>query len=154
MLLHLACICLHRAGAAMVKRLGQPIDAFWRTQARLVPAAQEIFTIVAIIGDIDARFRNPFVPFAAFMAASVFLEHYLLMKDASSEERLSVMMALMISVGQHNPVTASLAVQLAHQVKKSGIDPSALDKVRTLGFFESYFAVTYRSNHSRCRSTA
>lgn len=127
--LHLASICIHRAGSAVVKRRNETIDAFWRTQSRLIPAAQQIFIIVAVIGDINTRFRNPFVPFASFMAASVFLEHYLLTRDVQSEERLNAMMALMISVGKNNAVTASLAVQLAQQVKASGIDPSALDKV-------------------------
>lgn len=100
-----------------------------RSRSRLLPTAHEIFAIIAVLREVDALFRNPFVAFAAYMAAFVFLEDYAATQTRSSEEKLNALLALMITIGHKNPVTASLAVQMAHELQATGIDPSALDKV-------------------------
>ncbi|KAM5341902.1 hypothetical protein ACJ41O_014933 [Fusarium nematophilum] len=130
--LHTATICLHRIGAARAKKHNIPVDVLSGTQARLLPAADAIFGIVASLGDVTAMFRNPMVAFAAYMAAYVFLEDYTTSQDGQSEMKMNALMDLMITIGQHNPVTASVAVQMAHEMRKTGIDPSAVDKVQGL----------------------
>ncbi|KPM37238.1 hypothetical protein AK830_g9317 [Neonectria ditissima] len=130
--LHTAAICLHRIGAARAKKYGSPRDILSATQARLLPAAYEIFNIVASLADVNAMFRNPMVAFAAYMAGFVFLEDFLDSSNQQSEANMSSLMDLMVVIGHQNTVTASLAVQMAHAVQKAGIDPSAVDRVKPL----------------------
>ncbi|KAM0245921.1 hypothetical protein ACHAP5_005071 [Fusarium lateritium] len=77
-------------------------------------------------------FRNPLVAFAAYMATYVFLEDYIALQTSASEMKMSALMDLMIAIGQENQVTASAAVQMAQQLRKTGIDASAMDKVQGL----------------------
>ncbi|KAM0432073.1 hypothetical protein ACHAQK_009989 [Fusarium lateritium] len=77
-------------------------------------------------------FRNPLVAFAAYMATYVFLEDYIASQTSTSEMKMSALMDLMIAIGQENQVTASAAVQMAQELRKTGIDTSAMDKVQGL----------------------
>lgn len=128
--LHTASICLHRAGAARMKMHGDGNATLLNSQTRLFLAAEDIFAIVALLVDIDAQFRNPFVTFAAFMAASVFLDDYTTTQKKQSEDRFGALLDLMIVVGESNSMCASLAVQLAHQSFRAGVDQNAIQKVR------------------------
>ncbi|KAF4951549.1 hypothetical protein FSARC_12880 [Fusarium sarcochroum] len=130
--LHTASICIHRVGSAQAKKHNIPADVLAGTQARLLPAADAIFNIVASMADVSSMFHNPLVSFAAYMATYVFLEDYVSSQDKSSEMKMTGLMNLMITIGHENPITASAAVQLAHSLLKTGIDPSALDKVQEL----------------------
>lgn len=127
--LHTAAICLQRIGAARVKKYNLDPTLLSGTQARLLPAAQEIFNIVASLGNINAVFKNPFVAFASYMAAYAFLEEFLSTQDRQSEEKMESLLNLMIVIGHQNPVTASLSIQMAHELKRTGVDASAVDKV-------------------------
>ncbi|KAH7122935.1 binuclear zinc transcription factor [Dactylonectria macrodidyma] len=130
--LHTAIICLHRIGVAKIKKYNIPRQVLAGTQVRLLLAAQEIFTIVASLADVNATFHNPMVAFAAYMAGFVFLEDFVDSKNQQSEEKMTALMDLMVAIGHQNSVTASLAVQMAHAIQRTGIDSSALDKVRGL----------------------
>ncbi|KAL2694875.1 hypothetical protein Neosp_001464 [[Neocosmospora] mangrovei] len=66
------------------------------------------------------------------MAAYVFLEDYTSFQNHDSEMKMNALMDLMITIGQENPITASVAVQMAHELRKTGIDPSAVNKVAGL----------------------
>lgn len=127
--LHTAAICLQRIGAARVKKYNLDPALLSGTQARLLPAAQEIFNIVASLGNINAVFKNPFVAFASYMAAYAFLEEFLATQNRQSEEKMESLLNLMIVIGHQNPVTASLSIQMAHELKRTGVDASAVDKV-------------------------
>lgn len=63
------------------------------------------------------------------MATYVFLEDYIGTQNSASEMKMTALMDLMITIGHGNPVTASAAVQMAHELRKTGIDPTAVDKV-------------------------
>ncbi|KAK7423802.1 hypothetical protein QQZ08_008845 [Neonectria magnoliae] len=130
--LHTAAICLHRIGVARAKKYDSPRDVLSATQVRLLPAAHEIFSIVASLVDVNAMFRNPMVAVAAYMAGFVFLEDFLATSNRQSEANMASLMDLMVAIGHQNTVTASLAVQMAHAVQKAGIDPSAVEKVKPL----------------------
>ncbi|KAF4981973.1 hypothetical protein FZEAL_2319 [Fusarium zealandicum] len=132
LLLHTATICLHRIGAAQAKKHNIPVDVLAGTQARLFPAADAIFGIVASVADVSAMFRNPMVAFATYMAAYVFLEDYASAQTSESEMKMNALMDLMVAIGQENEATASVALQMAHELRRTGVDPSALSKVQGL----------------------
>jgi hypothetical protein len=128
--LHTANICLHRAQAAEMRKRSLSKDLPSSPPERLLASAQEIFAIVAIIHDLEALFLNPLVAFATFMTAFVYLDDLSNFHNPKSEERLLALMDLMVVMAIRNPMTASLAVQLAKELHKSGIDKSAIEKVR------------------------
>ncbi|KAF5020027.1 hypothetical protein F66182_7963 [Fusarium sp. NRRL 66182] len=130
--LHTASICIHRVSAARARKYNTPMDVISGTQDRLIPAADAIFGIVAALPDVTAMFRNPLVAFAAYMASYVFLEDCLASHSKDSEMKMNALMDLMITIGHENPVTASVAIQMAHELRRTGVDPSAVDKVREL----------------------
>jgi hypothetical protein len=127
LLLNTALICIYRVAMA---RPHIVMAAAPDIQDKGLPAAQTIVTIIAIVGDIDTRFRNPLVAFAAYVAASFFFDDFVANHDPQSEEKLMALLNLMIAVGKQNTFTASLAVQLAQALKTSGVDPDAVEKVR------------------------
>lgn len=128
--LHASTLCLYRAATARAYMENQPVPAI---EAKAHPAADQIVTIIALATDIDARFRNPFVAFAAFMAASVFLQDYVKTHNDSSVQKLMALLDVMISAGMQNPgIPAALAVQLAQEMERTGLDPRAMSKVRPL----------------------
>ncbi|KAI9163174.1 Citrinin biosynthesis transcriptional activator ctnR [Paramyrothecium foliicola] len=129
--LHTSTICLHNAGKARVK-VSRAQDTFLRTETKVLPAAHEIFDILAALADIDLLFRSPFVAFASFMAAMVLLDDFAATQNPESDERLGILLNLMIAIGEHNPYTASLVVQLHHSLYKTGTDKLALEKVQHL----------------------
>ena len=136
--LHTASMCIHRAGA--VRGLGRPQyeKLVEKTAARNLSSGEQIFAILAGIADIEALFHNAFVPFACFMAGTVFLEDSVMNQSKPSEEKLSALMNLMIAVSRTSAMTASLTIQLAVQLKKTGTDPHAMEKVRLSSFLHRF----------------
>ncbi|KAF4495855.1 Zn(II)2Cys6 transcriptional activator [Fusarium agapanthi] len=130
--LHTASICIHRVGAVQAKKHNIPADVLSNTQARLVPSADAIFNMIASQPDVTTMFGKPLVTFAAYMATYVFLEDYVSAQNRTSEMKMTALMDLMITIGRENPVTASAAIQMAHELRKTGIDASAVDKVQSL----------------------
>lgn len=131
--LHTATVCICRAEVAEIKKTDKDSHQLHSITTRSLTAAQEIYTTVALIGDVDAFFQNPFVGFAAFMAALVFLEDYATSHNGQSEERLDALMNFMVLISKRNPGTASLTVQLAQEMQRLEVDKYAMKKVpRTL----------------------
>ncbi|KAH7140961.1 binuclear zinc transcription factor, partial [Dactylonectria macrodidyma] len=123
-----AIICLHRA--ALWRMQSQPVpDYLMRlSQARLLPAAEEVLNVLKIVSDLHKALQNPLINFAAYVAASVFLE------DAHSDSghsrsNLEFLLRVMVAIGKNNPVTGSLATQLADEMKQCGIESAVLEKV-------------------------
>jgi hypothetical protein len=132
--LYTSTICLYRAATSRVNLASEddadalprlPIDANERVQI----AAQQITTILAMAMDIHTRFRNPFTAFAAFMAAFVFIKRDHESGTRSNMDKVNALMDMMVTIGSENAMTASLAVQLAHELMKTGLDPLAMNKV-------------------------
>ena len=128
--LHTASICIHRVGLVRARGASLPAGPPQDTAARLLTSAQAIFAIINALSDLHLLFANPSVGFAAYMAALVFLNDFATTHSRTSEERLGTLVNLMIVIGNESVVAASLSLQLAGHLKKSGIDPHALDKVR------------------------
>ncbi|KAH6886411.1 binuclear zinc transcription factor [Thelonectria olida] len=130
--LHVATICLHRIGVARAKKYAISPEILSGTQLRLLPAAEEIFRIVASVADVSGMFRNPLVAFAAYMAGFVFMEDFLDARSSQSEAKMGALMDLMVAIGHQNMMTASLAIQMAHALRRTGVDPRAVEKVTDL----------------------
>lgn len=129
MQLQTAVICLCRAAWSRARAEGGPIPDL---DSKVTPAAQHIVTVIALAADINDKFRNPFVAFAGFMAASVFHKDWMHTRSDESGRKLTALLDVMVSVGSHNPgFSAMLAVQLAREMEKTGADPAAMSKVRT-----------------------
>ncbi|KAJ4246258.1 hypothetical protein NW762_013608 [Fusarium torreyae] len=129
---HTASIFIHRIGSAQAKKHNIPVEILAGTRARLPPAADAIFDIIASLANVSTMFRNPVVSFAAYVAAYVFLEDYTNTQNRDSEMKVTGITDLMITIGHEDPVTAAGAVQLAFQLRRHGIDPSAVNKVQGL----------------------
>lgn len=127
--LNTAVISLYRAATG---RARSATNAAPSLQSKALPAAQEIVTAIALASDINTRFKNPSVSFASFLASSVFLEKYMTERDDASIQNLMALLDVMISVGLYNPgFPASLAVQLARELDRLGVDPLAMERVRS-----------------------
>lgn len=133
--LHTARICLYRAAAGREKRQQQgssspPVH----TISRCLPSAHQVVTIAALVFDIHARFQNPFIAFAVFMSALALLKHYEVEADPESYAKLMGLVDIMVAVAGEieSAMTASLAVQLARELARTGVDPYAMHKVAAL----------------------
>jgi hypothetical protein len=100
-----------------------------QSQVRLLPAAEEILNIFRMITDINAALMNPLLSFSAYMAALVFLEDFMTEHNHQSEDNLNFLLLIMVAVGQTNAVTRSIAIQLAEDMKQSGINSSVIERV-------------------------
>ncbi|KAH8660168.1 fungal-specific transcription factor domain-containing protein [Xylariales sp. PMI_506] len=143
--LHMAVISIHRVAAARSNNACSPFAQLDLRQQypsahggvapaeRSLASAHVVFSIITTaVSDADALFVNPFVAFAAFMAALAFLEDFLANHSPRSEECLGALMDIMVAMAGRNLVTASLAIQLAQHLNKSRIDNSAMAKVQHL----------------------
>lgn len=132
--LHTARICLYRAAAGRERRQKQGAPPSVHTIAKCLPSAHQVVTIAALVFDIQARFQNPFIAFAVFMAALALLKHYETTGDEESYTKLMGLMDIMIAVATEieNATTASLAVQLARELARTGVDPFAMHRVAAL----------------------
>ncbi|SPN99754.1 related to Zn(II)2Cys6 transcriptional activator [Cephalotrichum gorgonifer] len=130
--LYTAIICIHRSLTARARRCKAAAGLIFDSNARMHASAGKVFDIVARAGDIDTMFYNPFVAFASFMAAMVFLDDYSTSHSNQSEGYLKSLMNLLVLIAENNPMTASLTVQLAYELERTGIDPSAPEKVSHL----------------------
>jgi hypothetical protein len=141
--IHTAVICLHRAALLKIRQLMLPEYLMLRSQARLLPAAEEILNIFRKTTDLDTALKNPMMAFSAYMAALVFLEDFMTDHNHPSEDNLDFLLRIMIAVGNTNAVARSLATQLAIDMKQSGIDSSTMEKVQrtTPLFFSQCFVL-------------
>lgn len=134
--LHTARIFLYRASATLARQqrgggggIGCPRPTI---DNKVYDAAESIMTIVATVWDIEARFRNQFVAFGAYVSAFTFLMILSVTGEQKCRERVLALLDLMIAVGHQNQSTAVLAIQLAKEIYRKGVDDTALTKVRSL----------------------
>ncbi|KAI8411902.1 hypothetical protein FOFC_08511 [Fusarium oxysporum] len=124
--LHTALICIHQSA---LTRSQVEMAALPTTKARVMESAVQIMITVALVTDLNTRFRNPLVSFASFIAASFFLSDFLTTGDLQSEANFTALMTVMVEVGKNNMFTASLAVRLAQTLRASGVDQGTVGKV-------------------------
>jgi hypothetical protein len=129
--IHTAVICLHREALSKMRQLSLPEHSMLQSQARLLPAAEEILNIFRMITELDAALKNPLMAFSAYMAALVFLQDFMTDHNHQSEDNLDLLLRIMIAVSKTNAVARSLANQLAMDMRQSGISSSSItEKVR------------------------
>ncbi|KAH7030637.1 uncharacterized protein B0I36DRAFT_322160 [Microdochium trichocladiopsis] len=138
--LHTSVIAIHRKLTARVRDAGaspsgtsDPAVAEGQlaaSSARMLVSADQIFSLLVTTSrDPTVDFSNVFVTFGAFMASFAYLEDYTATQNPASEQKLGVLMDLLVAGAESNSIAASLAVQLGHEMYKSGMDRSALGKV-------------------------
>ncbi|KXJ94963.1 binuclear zinc transcription factor [Microdochium bolleyi] len=99
--------------------------------ARMLVSADQIFALLVATSSQDpsADFASLFVTFAAFMASFAFLEDFAASQSPASEHKLGVLMDLLVAGAEGNSMAGSLAVQLGHEMYRTGMDRGALGKV-------------------------
>ncbi|KFY48869.1 hypothetical protein V495_00960 [Pseudogymnoascus sp. VKM F-4514 (FW-929)] len=103
-----------------------------QSQDRLLLAAKEIHNIFRKVNDLEATLKNPLMAFSVYVAALVFLEAFVSDHNHQSEENLNFLYNILIAVGRTSAISKSLAIQLAMDMRQSGFDASALEKVKGL----------------------
>ncbi|KAK3320316.1 binuclear zinc transcription factor [Cercophora scortea] len=131
--IHSAIICLHRAALtrARTHQLDLPDYLRRQSQARLLPAAEEILGILRMTTDIHAAFKNPLLVHSTYTAAIVFLDDMTAEHSHQSQSNLDFLLNILVGLGRTNVVTRSLAIQLAMDMKKRGYH-SAMDRIKDL----------------------
>ncbi|KAK4104399.1 hypothetical protein N658DRAFT_541196 [Parathielavia hyrcaniae] len=150
---HMATIQLHRVALGLLHQYDQTVTAsahlITESQARRDSAAQGVLAVFRTAGGegLGRAIRNPLLSFAAYMAASVFLEHCLSMSRGEgrgggsgrheSEDSLKFLAQTLVFYARGSPLVRANAFQLATDMKRAGYDSSMMDSVtgqiQTLG---------------------
>ncbi|EGY20859.1 binuclear zinc transcription factor [Verticillium dahliae VdLs.17] len=134
-IIHMSVICLHRAAISKIKAFGLPESTIRSSRARLVCSAEEILIIFRMMSDINENLKNSILTFAVYLAAQVFLEDLEpTEKDDSQQDNLDFILRIMILSFKtlHNPVSGSMAVQVALEMRQRGLDSPAVEKATEL----------------------
>lgn len=142
---NMATIQLHSTALGVMKRRSLDPRLQARSQACLLPAAEGILAVFRAAGDgVSTAIRNPILSFAAYMAASVFLDDHLQAgaeapgergkerSNRQSEDSLHFLARILIFFGRRSPLVRANAFQLAADMKRTGYDASMMDKVMDL----------------------
>lgn len=132
LILNSSVITLHRAAVSKIKEHDLPENLLLRSTGRLLPAAEEILDIMRLVSHIDVAFTHPFVGFSVFVAASVFVDDFKNEPSRQCQDNLGFLLNIMIAFASRIPTMRSLAMELAHDMSRSGIDTSSMEKVRGL----------------------
>ncbi|GKT79405.1 binuclear zinc transcription factor [Colletotrichum tofieldiae] len=107
------------------------------SKARLACAAEEILTIFRMMPDINEKLKNPILTFAVYMASLVFLNDLdSTEEDCLRQDNLDFILRIisLATKTMNNPVTGSMAVQLATDMRQRGLDSAAVEKVPKIAF--------------------
>ncbi|KAF9872761.1 hypothetical protein CkaCkLH20_09624 [Colletotrichum karsti] len=102
-----------------------------QSSARLVTAAEEMVNIFRMMSDINQKLRNPMLTFSVYMASLVFLDQPKSAEpDYQRQDNLDFILRLMILAAKTsgNLITKSMAIQLAMDMRRLGLDSAAVDK--------------------------
>ncbi|KAF4827288.1 hypothetical protein CGCTS75_v008364 [Colletotrichum tropicale] len=134
-ILHTSIILLHRAALSTIERVGTPHHMIRQCRMRLVAAAEEILNILRMMPDVNDMLKNPMLTFSMYMASLVFLDQPTSTEpDYQRQENLDFTLRLMILAAKTwgNPVTRSMAIQLAVDMRQRGLDSAAVEKATEL----------------------
>jgi hypothetical protein len=141
---NMAAIRLHRTALGLTRHHVLDFEMVSRSRGRLLQAAEGILAVFRAAGDgISTAIRNPLLSFAAYMAASVFLEDHLhaaaagglgqagMMQNRSwqSGSSLDFLANILVFFGKSSLLVRANAYQLALDLKRTGYDASMMDKV-------------------------
>ncbi|KAK4233570.1 fungal-specific transcription factor domain-containing protein [Achaetomium macrosporum] len=124
-------ICVSMAVLHLHRSSSQP-SSQWNLNSRLLPAAQTILSVfhaAHTANFLGTAIRNPLLPFAAYMAASVFLADCMRIQQSqselrsqSSETNLAYLAdTLVLYAGKESPLVRANALQLAGDLLRAGI---------------------------------
>ncbi|GKT55759.1 binuclear zinc transcription factor [Colletotrichum tofieldiae] len=136
-IIHTAVICLHRAALSTMLSYGLSEHMMRHSKARLACAAEEILTIFRMMPDINEKLKNPILTFAVYMASLVFLNDLdSTEEDCLRQDNLDFILRIisLATKTMNNPVTGSMAVQLATDMRQRGLDSAAVEKVPKIAF--------------------
>lgn len=131
-IIHTSVICLHRAAISTMQKVGVSEDAVRQSRARLTTAAEEILNILRMMSDVDETLKNPMLAFSMYMASLVFLDQPSTAEpDYQRQGNLDLTLRFMVLAARTwgNPVTKSMAIQLALDMRQHGLDSPAVEKV-------------------------
>ncbi|KAF4414915.1 binuclear zinc transcription factor [Fusarium acutatum] len=135
-IIHMSIICLHRAAICKMKVLDLPQSMISRSRARLVCAAEEILGIFRMMSDVDENLKNSILTFSIYMVSQVVLEDLESEEEnLSRQDNLDFILRLMILSAKtlHNPVTLSMAVQLAVEMSQRDLNSTAVEALDVRG---------------------
>lgn len=141
-LIHNAVICLHRAAVATMQRVGASESMLRQSNIRLIAAAEEILNMLRMVPDVNDMLKNPMLSFSLYTASLIFLEQP--ESDGPNyqrQENLDFTLRLMTLAAKTwgNPVTRSMAVQLAADMRGKGLESLAIEKVSNKCPFARHF---------------
>jgi len=132
----IATIQLHRTALGLMQRYSMPSYLIAQSQGRLLSAAQGILGMFRMAGNagVGVAIRNPLLTFAAYIAASVFLDDLIgagagAERSRQSEDNLNFLAEILLVFGGSKPLVRAMAFQLATDMKRTGYDSSMMDKV-------------------------
>ncbi|WQF85222.1 hypothetical protein CDEST_10236 [Colletotrichum destructivum] len=133
-IIHMSFICLHRAAISRMKLTGLPKSMIRRSTARLVCAAEEILNIFRMMSDMNEHLKNSILIFSVYLTSRVFLEDLETTEDVPRQDNLDFVLRIMMLSAKtlDNPVSDSMAVQLATEMRQRGLDSSAVEKALEL----------------------
>lgn len=131
-LIHNAVICLHRAAVATMQKVGASESMMRQSDTRLIAAAEEILNMLRMVPDVGDMLKNPMLAFSLYTASLIFLEQP--ESDGPNyqrQENLDFTLRLLILAAKTwgNPVTRSMAIQLAADMRGKGLNSAAVEKV-------------------------
>lgn len=131
-IIHTSVICLHRAAILTMHKIGVSEETFSKSRARLTTAAEEILNILKMMPDVNDMLKNPMLAFSMYMASLVFLDQPKAAGiDYQRQDNLDLTLRFMILAAKTwgNPVTKSMAIQLALDMRKHGLNSPVVQKV-------------------------
>ncbi|KAL3297051.1 binuclear zinc transcription factor [Colletotrichum asianum] len=134
-IIHTSIILLHRAALSTIERVGTPHHMIRQCRIRLVAAAEEILNILRMMPDVNDMLKNPMLTFSMYMASLVFLDQPTSTEpEYQRQDNLDFTLRLMILAAKTwgNPVTRSMAIQLAVDMRQRGLDSAAVEKATEL----------------------
>ncbi|KAH8751304.1 binuclear zinc transcription factor [Diaporthe sp. PMI_573] len=134
-IIHTSVICLHRAAISTMRKFGILENMVCQSRSRLIAAAEEILNILRMMPDVNDMLKNPMLAFSMYLASLVFLDQMGLDEpDYQCQGNLDFTLRFMILAAKTwgNPVTRSMAIQLAVEMRQKGLDSLVVEKATEL----------------------
>lgn len=115
-----------------MQQVGTLEDMAYQSRARLLAAAEAILNILRMMPDVIEMLKNPMLAFSMYMASLVFLDQPGSEEpDYQRQSNLDLTLRFMILAAKTwgNPVTSSMAIQLAVDMRRKGLDSLVVEKV-------------------------
>lgn len=149
-LIHTSVICLHRAAIYMMDQAGIFEETVHQSKIRLIAAAEEVLNILRMMPDANEMLKNPMLAFSMYMASLVFLDQSgSAQPDHQRQGNLDLILRFMVLAARTwgNPVTRSMAIQLAVDMRQRGLDSPAVGKVGRLHLSVRCFEANMRAGN-------